>query len=59
MTRYAAAYAAEIAAFTDALATRGTLPVTGEDGLMALALADAALKSVEEARTVHLSEILT
>jgi myo-inositol 2-dehydrogenase/D-chiro-inositol 1-dehydrogenase len=31
---------------------------SGEDGLAALALADAALKSVAERRTVALNEIL-
>ena len=33
-------------------------PTTGEDGLKALALADAALKSVESGRAVKVSEIL-
>jgi myo-inositol 2-dehydrogenase/D-chiro-inositol 1-dehydrogenase len=58
MTRYTAAYAAEIAAFVEAM-TKGTPPpTTGRDGLMALALADAAVKSVAERRVVALAEIL-
>jgi myo-inositol 2-dehydrogenase/D-chiro-inositol 1-dehydrogenase len=31
---------------------------SGEDGLLALALAEAALKSVAEGRTVRLAEVL-
>ncbi len=58
MTRYIAAYANEIAAFIDAVKTRGAASPSGEDGLIALALADAALKSVAEGRTVTVSEIL-
>ena len=33
-------------------------PTTGHDGLMALALAEAALKSIKESRAVAVSEIL-
>ena len=45
MTRYIAAYAAEIAAFIDAL-EQDIAPAPGaEDGLIALKLADAALRS--------------
>ena len=58
MTRYTAAYANEIAEFVDALNTGGAMPTTGHDGLMALALADAALLSVAEGRVVHVSEVL-
>ena len=58
MTRYIAAYANEIAAFVAAV-TKGTpTPTTTHDGMMALALAEAALKSVAEGRTVKLSEFL-
>jgi myo-inositol 2-dehydrogenase/D-chiro-inositol 1-dehydrogenase len=58
MTRYTEAYAAEIAAFVAAVA--GGLPAapTGEDGLAALALAEAALKSVAEGRSVAVAEVL-
>lgn len=58
MTRYVAAYANEIEAFVTALREGTAMPTTGHDGLMALALADAAILSVKEARTVQLSEIL-
>ncbi len=58
MTRYTAAYAAEIAAFVHSVRTGALPPTTGLDGLMALALADAAVKSVAEGRTVAVSEIL-
>ncbi len=58
MTRYIAAYANEIAAFIAAVNAGTETPTTTHDGLMALALAEAALKSVAEARSVTLSEIL-
>lgn len=58
MQRYARAYANEIAAFVAAVAEGAETATTGQDGLMALALAEAALKSVQEARAVKLSEIL-
>jgi myo-inositol 2-dehydrogenase/D-chiro-inositol 1-dehydrogenase len=58
MTRYTEAYAAEIATFIAALAGTGKAEPTGEDGLIALALADAAVKSVAEKRTVMVSEVL-
>jgi myo-inositol 2-dehydrogenase/D-chiro-inositol 1-dehydrogenase len=58
MTRYTEAYAAEIAAFIAALYGKDAAQPSGEDGLAALALAEAALKSVAEGRTVRMSEIL-
>ena len=58
MTRYTEAYAAEIAAFIAAVGGAGVASPSGEDGLAALALAEAALKSVAEGRFVKLSEIL-
>lgn len=58
MTRYVAAYAAEIAAFVAALVDRTPMPVGGRDGLAALALAEAALKSVSEGRAVKVAEIV-
>ena len=57
MTRYTEAYAAEIATFIAALTGKGAAEPTGEDGLIALALADAAVMSVAEGRIVKLSEI--
>ncbi len=59
MDRYTAAYAAEIAAFLEAIAGGGPPPTTGEDGLMALALADAAATSLAEGgRAVRVADIL-
>jgi myo-inositol 2-dehydrogenase/D-chiro-inositol 1-dehydrogenase len=57
MTRYTAAYAAEIAAFIAAVRSKGNATPSGEDGLAALALAEAALLSVAEKRIVALAEI--
>ncbi len=59
MTRYTAAYANEIAEFISALQNNDPMPATGHDGMMALVLAEAALKSIDEARVVRVSEILT
>lgn len=58
MSRYTQAYANEIAAFVAAVAQGAATPTTGQDGLMALALAEAALKSVAEGRAVKLAEVL-
>lgn len=58
MERYENAYAAEIKAFIVAITTHAQPPTTGQDGLMALALADAATLSVAKARTVKLAEVL-
>ncbi|MBM7066122.1 inositol 2-dehydrogenase [Actibacterium sp. 188UL27-1] len=58
MTRYKTAYAAEIAAFVETLTQGMPAHPTGHDGMMALALAEAAVKSVAEVRVVAMSEIL-
>jgi myo-inositol 2-dehydrogenase/D-chiro-inositol 1-dehydrogenase len=58
MTRYIAAYANEIAAFVAAVKNGTETPTTTHDGLMALALAEAALKSVAEGRAIKLAEVL-
>lgn len=58
MTRYTEAYAAEIAQFIAALGGKGKAEPSGEDGLIALALADAAVKSVAEGRVIKMSEVL-
>jgi myo-inositol 2-dehydrogenase/D-chiro-inositol 1-dehydrogenase len=58
MTRYTQAYANEIAAFIDAIGGKRAASPSGQDGLIALALADAAVKSVKEGRTVKVSEVL-
>jgi myo-inositol 2-dehydrogenase/D-chiro-inositol 1-dehydrogenase len=58
LERYMPAYEAEIAAFVAAAQNGTTPPTTGQDGLLALVLADAAVKSVAEGRVVKVSEIL-
>jgi myo-inositol 2-dehydrogenase/D-chiro-inositol 1-dehydrogenase len=57
MTRYTEAYANEISAFIDAVESKSPASPSGLDGLIALALADAALKSVAEKRAVSVSEV--
>lgn len=54
MTRYTAAYEAELAAFLTALAEGRAMSPSGEDGLAALRLAEAALASVRDGRAVSL-----
>jgi myo-inositol 2-dehydrogenase/D-chiro-inositol 1-dehydrogenase len=56
MTRYVAAYANEIAAFIAAVNDRKPAKPDGADGLAALLLAEAALRSVAEKRTVLVKE---
>jgi len=58
MTRYTAAYAAEIAAFVQAVASGSPPSPSGEDGLAALALADAAHRSAREGRVIHLESLV-
>src|SRR5690606_32039937 len=54
MTRYTEAYANEIAAFIAAMSAGRKASPGGADGLAALRLADAALVSAREGRTVRL-----
>ena len=54
MTRYAQAYANELASFIVAIEEGSVISPSGADGLAALALADAAVKSVEERRQIAL-----
>ena len=54
MTRYIDAYAAEISSFIAAAAEGKQASPSGKDGLLALRLADAALASAKEGRTVKL-----
>ncbi len=58
MTRYTEAYAAEIAAFVQAVNGGTEPPTTGDDGMMALALADAALQSATTGAAVMVEDIL-
>ena len=55
MTRYTAAYAAEISAFIDSVEKGAALSPSAEDGLIALQLADAALRSAREGKVVSLA----
>ena len=57
MTRYVEAYANEIAAFVEAVNEGRKPKPDGADGLAALILAEAALLSVREKRTVAMDEI--
>jgi myo-inositol 2-dehydrogenase/D-chiro-inositol 1-dehydrogenase len=57
MTRYTEAYAAEIAAFIATLGGKGAASPSGEDGLAALLLADCAVRSVAEGRTIKVSDL--
>jgi len=57
MTRYTEAYAREISSFIDFVESKSPASPSGIDGLIALALADAALKSVREGRAIKVSEI--
>lgn len=57
LERYQAAYRDELAAFVDALENNTAMPVGPEDGRMALVLAEAALKSLQEKRSVGVAEV--
>ena len=59
MQRYATAYENEIAAFVASVASGAAVPTTGHDGMMALALADAAVKSAAGGRAVTVSEVMS
>ncbi len=58
MTRYTEAYAAEIAAFVAVVQDDKPPSPSGRDGLLALALAEAAVRSLKESRTVRVEEVL-
>ncbi|WP_434730448.1 inositol 2-dehydrogenase [Rhizobium binae] len=55
MTRYTEAYANEIAGFIAAIESGALISPSGEDGLRALQLADAALESVRTGRRITLA----
>ena len=57
MTRYAQAFANEIAAFVAACAGKAPISPTGADGLAALLLAEAAVRSLAEGRTVNVADV--
>ncbi|MDA5093803.1 inositol 2-dehydrogenase [Aliiroseovarius sp. KMU-50] len=58
LERYQKAYVAEWQAFIDAMLNGAPVPVSLEDGVMALAMAEAATRSASVGRTVLLSEIV-
>ena len=58
MTRYVEAYAAEIETFVACVSDGTEAPTTGEDGLRALALADAAVLSAAEGRRINVADVL-
>jgi myo-inositol 2-dehydrogenase/D-chiro-inositol 1-dehydrogenase len=58
LERYMPAYAAEWAAFVQAVNGGGALPVTLADGVAALAMAEAATLSAKTGAPVRLSEVL-
>ena len=57
MTRYEKAYAIEMAAFVEAIQNKSIPPTTGDDGLKALIIAEAALKSVESGKKIQLNDL--
>ncbi len=59
MTRYTEAYIAEIAAFVAVVREGKAASPNGRDGLIALALAEAAVKSAHEGRAVKVYELLS
>ncbi|TCM53048.1 myo-inositol 2-dehydrogenase [Rhizobium sp. PP-F2F-G48] len=58
LERYMRAYSNEWNAFVDAITSGSALPVSLQDGVNALALAEAATLSLKTGQTVGLSEIL-
>jgi len=57
LERYMPAYAAEWAAFVDALSSGTPMPVTLEDGIVALAMAEAATQSAAKGAPVKLADV--
>ena len=57
LERYMPAYIAEWASFVDAVLNETAMPVTLDDGVAALAMAEAATRSAAEHRPVRLAEI--
>lgn len=58
LERYNDAFVAEEQAFADTVLNNTEVPVNGHDGLMPVAIAIAAKKSLDEGRPVKLSEVL-
>lgn len=58
LERYMPAYQAEWSAFVEAIQTGSAMPVTLDDGVAALAMAEAATRSKNSGRPVKLTEVL-
>lgn len=58
LERYMPAYEAEWNAFVDALTTGSDLPVTLNDGVLALAMAEAATQSLATGKPVKLADVM-
>jgi myo-inositol 2-dehydrogenase / D-chiro-inositol 1-dehydrogenase len=58
LERYMPAYAAEWAAFVDAINNSTALPVTLDDGIAALAMAEAATQSAKTGMPVKLADVM-
>jgi len=54
MDRYAESYRLELKAFFDALQNNEVMPATGDDGLKAMEIAEAAYRSIHENRPIDL-----
>ncbi len=57
LERYMPAYAREWAAFVDAINGGGAIPVTLDDGVLALAMAEAATQSLKTGKPVELTDV--
>lgn len=57
LERYMPAFAAEWAVFVEVATTGATVPVGLEDGIMALAMAEAATQSAQQQRPIKLEEV--
>jgi myo-inositol 2-dehydrogenase/D-chiro-inositol 1-dehydrogenase len=57
LERYMASYRAEVALFVDAALSGAPVSPTGDDGLRALVLAEAAVRSTTQQRAVAVSEV--
>ncbi|MFY0616145.1 inositol 2-dehydrogenase [Shimia sp.] len=58
LERYMPAYEAEWSDFVEAIESEGPMPVSLEDGISALAMAEAATRSAQTGRPVLMSEVL-
>ncbi len=58
LERYMPAYAAEWGAFVDAVTSDADLPVSLDDGVAALAMAEAATRSAQSGQPVALADVL-